>query len=117
MSYQNINLEDFQSAVIEASKTQKIMVDFWADWCSPCHGLMPHLSRFIEALDGEIQLLKYEVDADENMKKAGEYKIRGFPTVIFFYQGMEVDRFHGMRSTDWINDWFHQALEKSSIYD
>ena len=104
------DLTNFEQDVLEASFKQPLLVDFWADWCSPCHGLVPHLNRFIEKQKGEIQLLKYEVDVGDNMKKAGFYKLRGFPTVILFSKGEEISRFHGMRSTAWIENWYAEAL-------
>ena len=100
----------FQSAVIEASHRQPILVDFWADWCAPCHGLAPHLQRVVDELDGALKLAKVEVDEGENMKLAGHYLLRGFPTVILFHQGEERGRFSGSRGTHWLRDWLREHL-------
>ena len=99
------NLDDFQETVIGASNGQTILVDFWADWCAPCHGLTPHLARAINEFEGQVTLAKVEVDEGENMKLAGRYKLRGFPTVILFENGEELARFAGIRATHWIKDW------------
>ncbi|MGD2118162.1 MAG: thioredoxin family protein [Chromatiales bacterium] len=106
----DVDLEDFQDKVIDASHQQLLLVDFWADWCTPCHGLAPHLYRVIEELQGKVQLAKVEVDEGENMKLAGRYHLRGFPTVILFSEGEETARFSGARATHWIHDWLQEAL-------
>ncbi len=106
----DVDLDGFQSQVIEASSQHPILVDFWADWCSPCHALSPHLERLIRELGGEIRLAKLEVDEGENMRLAGHYRLRGFPTVILFQQGEERGRFSGARSTHQIRDWLREHL-------
>ncbi len=104
------DLTQFQSAVIEASHRHPILVDFWADWCTPCHALSPHLERIVKELDGAIRLAKLEVDEGENMRLAGRYSLRGFPTVILFHNGEERGRFSGARSTHQIRDWLREHL-------
>jgi putative thioredoxin len=98
----------FQAKVIDASSEQPILVDFWADWCSPCISLAPHLERVINDYEGQILLGKVEVD--DNMKLAGHYKLKGFPTVILFKDGEEKGRFAGSRATHWIREWIDGHL-------
>lgn len=106
------NLDDFEALVIEASEKSPVLVDFWADWCAPCHGLTPHLSMAMDELDGRVRLAKVEVDEGENMKLAGRYKLRGFPTVILFIQGEEKARFAGIKAKHWICEWVLEHIEK-----
>lgn len=106
----DVDYEHFQSQVIEASLTHSVLVDFWADWCGPCHALAPHLKRVIEDYEGRILLAKLEVDEGENMRLAGHYKVRGFPTVMLFHQGEERGRFSGARSRYQIKEWLHEHL-------
>jgi putative thioredoxin len=68
------------------------------------------LGRVVADLDGRIGLAKVEVDEGENMKLAGQYKLRGFPTVILFYRGEELARFSGARSRHEILDWLRIHL-------
>ncbi|MBI3561038.1 MAG: thioredoxin [Gammaproteobacteria bacterium] len=93
-----IQLEEFDSRVITASHSRPILVDFWADWCGPCRVLSPILEQLIREYAGVIGLAKLEVDAGDNMKLAGRYQVRGFPTVILFINGNEADRFSGAQS-------------------
>lgn len=106
----DVDLEDFQTRVIEASAHGPVMVDFWADWCGPCHAIAPSLKRVVEELGGEVRLAKVEVDEGENMKLAGRYGLRGFPTIILFQNGEERGRFSGAHPAHWIEHWLDQHL-------
>lgn len=106
----NVDLPDFEAQVIEASHEGPILVDFWADWCAPCHAIAPHLQRVITEREGEVRLAKVEVDEGENMKLAGHYRLRGFPTVILFRDGQELGRFSGSRASHWIQQWLDERL-------
>ncbi len=99
----------FPQQVIEGSRQQPVLVDFWADWCSPCISLAPHLERVINDYQGRIVLAKVEVD--DNMRLAGHYRLKGFPTVILFQQGEERGRFAGSRPTPWIREWIESHLQ------
>lgn len=106
-----VDRPDFADKVIAASGSGPILVDFWADWCSPCHALAPHLERAVAECQGRVRLAKVEVDEGDNMKLAGHYRLRGFPTVILFHAGEEKGRFSGARSTTQIRDWLREHLE------
>jgi len=107
----DIDLNDFDSQVLEASSSQPVLVDFWADWCSPCIVLAPMLYKIIEEYDGQVLLAKLEVDEGENMKLAGRYKTRGFPTVILFHDGEEQQRFAGVKPLHFIREFIDPFLE------
>lgn len=111
------DLDGFQVQVIEASNATPMLVDFWADWCGPCHALSPHLGRAVEDLGGHVRLATIEVDEGENMKLAGRYGLRGFPTVILFHQGEELARFSGALSRHRILDWLRIHLPADSGVD
>ncbi len=93
----DVDEASYEEKVLKASHEQPIMVDFWAEWCSPCLSLAPALERVIDELAGAVYLAKVEVD--DNMRLAGHYRLRGFPTVILFHHGEEVGRFHGSRAS------------------
>ena len=100
-----IHLNDFETQVIQASHQRPVLVDFWAGWCSPCIIIAPILKAVITDYSGEIALAKLEVDEGENMKLAGRYQVRGFPTVILFRNGEERARFSGAQSKSFIEDF------------
>ena len=83
----------FQSDVIEASKTQPVMVDFWADWCRPCHALTPTVEEIAREQAGKIKVVKLNVD--ENMNVPGKFNIRGIPTLLLFKGGQVADQIVG----------------------
>lgn len=101
---------EFEQAVVQASHEQPILVDFWAQWCAPCHQLEPHLKRVVAERAGAVRLAQVEVDAGENMRLAGHYRLRGFPTVLLFQHGAERGRFSGSRSSVQVREWLDEHL-------
>jgi thioredoxin 1 len=83
----------FQTDVIEASKTQPVMVDFWADWCRPCHMLTPTVEEIAKEHAGKIKVVKLNVD--ENMNTPGKFNIRGIPTLLIFKGGQVAEQVVG----------------------
>lgn len=97
--------ETFEKDVIEASHKKPILVDLWAEWCSPCIVIAPILEKVIDSYAGAITLAKVEVDEGENMKIAGRYSVRGFPTVLLVQNGEEVARFSGAKPAHFIEQF------------
>lgn len=104
------NLDDFDADVIQASHQMPVLVDFWADWCSPCIVIAPILTAVVEGYEGQVRLAKLEVDEGENMKLAGKYQVRGFPTVILFQNGEEKARFSSAQSASYIRDFIDNNI-------
>ncbi len=104
-------LETFEHDVVWQSRQRPMLVDFWADWCAPCLVIAPVLERVLEELGGAVGLAKLEVDEGENMKLAGHYRVRGFPTVILFDDGDEVARFSGARSRTQILEFIRSHID------
>lgn len=98
----------FHKAVLERSKLQPVLADFWAGWCPPCRALTPVLEKLVHHLGGTVLLAK--VEADDNMRLAGHYRLRGFPTVILFHGGHEMGRFSGFKTEHFVREFLEQHL-------
>ena len=83
----------FMADVVEASKVQPVIVDFWATWCGPCKTLGPMLEKAVKAAKGAVKLVK--IDIDRNPVFAGQLRVQSIPTVYAFSQGRPVDGFMG----------------------
>jgi thioredoxin 1 len=90
---QAVSDASFEADVVEASKTQTVMVDFWADWCRPCHMLTPTVEEIAREHAGKLKVVKLNVD--ENINAAGKFNIRGIPTLLVFKGGQVADQIVG----------------------
>lgn len=108
----DVDLETFDKKVMAVSNDTPVLVDLWAEWCSPCLVIAPILKRLIDEYDGEIKLAKVEVDEGENMKLAGRYQVRGFPTVLLIIKGEEVARFSGAKPLSFLRNFVDDHLNK-----
>lgn len=71
-----------------------VLVDFYADWCGPCHALAPTVKAYSAEMSGRIKVLK--VDVDKNPKAAANFGIRSIPTLILFKNGRVLWRHSGV---------------------
>jgi len=83
----------FIKDVIEESKQQPVLVDFWAPWCGPCKQLTPVLEKAVKAAKGKVKLVKMNID--EHPAIPGQMGIQSIPAVIAFSNGQPVDGFMG----------------------
>ncbi len=104
----DVNLEQFDQKVLAASHARPVLIDLWAEWCPPCISIAPVLKQVIDEYAGRVQLAKIEVDEGDNMKLAGRYQVRGFPTIILFRHGEEQARFSGAQTAGYIRDFIEQ---------
>ena len=106
----DVTEEDFDAAVVARSQQTPVLVDIGADWCAPCVVLGPLLHRLAQGYGGAFLLAN--VDADENMRLAGRHKVRGFPTVIAYSRGVEIDRFHSAQTEGFLRKFIDSVIER-----
>jgi putative thioredoxin len=85
--------QGFMKDVIEESKRQPVLVDFWAPWCGPCKQLTPVLEKAVTAAKGKVKLVKMNID--DHPAIPGQMGIQSIPAVIAFSNGQPVDGFMG----------------------
>jgi len=85
--------QTFMNDVIEESKRQPVLVDFWAPWCGPCKQLTPILEKVVHTAKGKVKLAKMNID--EHPAIPGQMGIQSIPAVIAFSNGQPVDGFMG----------------------
>ena len=83
----------FMKDVIEESKQQPVLVDFWAEWCGPCKQLTPVLEKVVKAAKGKVKLVK--MDIDKHPAIPGQLGIQSIPAIIAFVNGQPADGFMG----------------------
>jgi len=85
--------DTFKTDVLDTSNGMPVVVDFWATWCGPCRAMAPHLESIAAELEGKIQVVK--VDVDHNQNTAVAYGIQSLPTLLVFKNGQVVDKLVG----------------------
>lgn len=96
MSLVNLNSENFTKEVLEEEKP--VLIDFWADWCSPCKMMAPVVDNIAESMSNTVKVCK--VNIDENEELAEEYGIMSIPTFIVIKNGKETGRTVGVQSKE-----------------
>ncbi len=87
------NTQNFMKDVIEPSRQQPVIVDFWAPWCGPCKQLGPALEKVVKQANGKVRMVK--INVDENQQLAAQMRIQSIPAVYAFVNGQPVDGFMG----------------------
>ena len=103
--------QSFMAAVVEASNTQPVLVDFWAPWCGPCKSLTPVLEKVVNGQNGKVKLVK--VNIDENPGIPSKYGVRGVPTLMLFSGGQVTATKVGAMPKSKIADWLNSAVSTS----
>jgi thioredoxin 1 len=80
----------------QQTQNKVVLVDFWATWCAPCRMMAPVLNEVASELKGNSQVGK--VDIQQYQSLASKFKVRSIPTLILFKNGVEVNRFVGIKS-------------------
>ncbi len=89
----DVTIANFETEVVEASKSIPVLLDFWAPWCGPCKTIGPMLEKLEVDYAGRFKLVKIDSDAEQQLSAA--FGIRSIPTCILMMNGQPVDGFMG----------------------
>jgi thioredoxin 1 len=78
-----VKTTDFDNVVLQSDKP--VIVDFWAEWCGPCHAVAPILDKIAAEHEGELKLVKVNIDEEQDL--AMRYGVQSIPTMILFKDG------------------------------
>jgi putative thioredoxin len=98
--------QTFMKDVIEESKRQPVLIDFWAPWCGPCRQLTPILEKAVRGARGKVKLVKMNID--EHPAIPGQMGIQTIPAVIAFVNGQPADGFMGALPESQVNAFINK---------
>jgi putative thioredoxin len=105
----------FMVDVVQESRTQPVLVDFWAPWCGPCKQLAPVLEKVVQQAGGKVKLVK--MNTDEHPAVAGQLGIKSLPSVIAFVNGQPVDGFLGAQTESQIQAFIDRLTKPMDAAD
>ena len=106
----HINDDEFEKEVLKSDKP--VLVDFWAEWCGPCHAIAPHVRAIASEKENVLKVAK--MDIDENPITPGRYGIMSIPTLMLFKDGEVVARIVGAMPKERIVAQVAPHLEKAT---
>ncbi len=105
-TFKHVSDASFDADVIRADGL--VLVDYWAEWCGPCHMIAPLLEEAAAAYEGKLTIAKLNVD--DNNATAAKYGIRGIPTLMLFRDGKVVSTKVGALSKSQLNAFVDSAV-------
>jgi len=104
----DVTTQTFMADVLEASRQQPVLVDFWAPWCGPCKQLTPIIEAAVKAAGGTVRLAKMNID--DHPEIAGQMGIQSIPAVVAFKDGQPVAQKVGAGSKTDLSSWISSAI-------
>jgi putative thioredoxin len=101
--------QTFVKDVIEESRHQPVLIDFWAPWCGPCRQLTPVLEKVVRNAKGKVKLVKMNID--EHPAIPGQMGIQSIPAVIAFVNGQPADGFMGAVPESQVNAFIEKLTK------
>lgn len=100
--------ETFATEVVERSRNTPVVVDLWAPWCGPCRQLGPVLERVVDSTDGQVVLVK--VNVDENPAISRQFQVQGIPAVYALRDAKVVDGFIGAQGEPAVKEFVDRLM-------
>ncbi len=104
----DVDESNFDYQVLAYSQQKPVIVDFWAEWCDPCHQITPLLERLTQESQGKFRLAK--VDVDENSELAKRYQVHKLPALKAFQNGQVVGELRGVQTSAQIRTFVRQIV-------
>lgn len=104
-----VNNDNWESEVIENSKTKPVVVDFWAPWCGPCRMVSPVLEELSAEMNEQLTFCK--INIDDNQETANRFGVMSIPTMIIFKNGEVIDRTIGASTKTKLKEKFEAHLD------
>lgn len=109
-----VDTRNFMAEVIEASRQNLVIVDFWAPWCGPCKQLTPILEKIVRSYKGcGVRLAKVNIDASPQI--AQQMRIQSVPAVFAFFNGQPVDGFMGALPEAQVKSWIERLINATGV--
>lgn len=109
----DVTTQTFMADVMEASRQQPVLVDFWAPWCGPCKQLTPIIEAAVKAAGGRVKLAKMNID--DHPEIAGQMGIQSIPAVVAFKDGQPVDGFMGAQPESQIQAFIERVAGPAPV--
>ncbi len=109
----DVTTQTFMTDVIDASRNQTILVDFWAPWCGPCKQLTPIIEAAVKAAGGRVKLAKMNID--DHPEVAGQMGIQSIPAVVAFKDGQPVDGFMGAQQESQVKAFIEKVAGPAPV--
>jgi thioredoxin 1 len=106
----HLNDGEFDTEVLKSEVP--VLVDFYADWCGPCHAIAPTIEALSNEFEGKVKFVKVDVDA--NQEVASRYEIMSIPTIMLFENGKVEDSIVGAYPANVYKQHIERALGRSS---
>jgi thioredoxin 1 len=100
--------QEFDAVILESAAP--VVVDFWAEWCGPCHAIAPAVARLASEFHDRAIIAK--LNADDHPEILARYGVMGIPTVMYFKNGEEAARVVGMTGYKTLKDKLEQLLSE-----
>jgi len=97
-NYVTLTDDNFDKEVLQSDKP--VLVDFWAEWCQPCHMIAPTVEELANDYDGKVKVGKMDIDSNQNTPS--KYQIMSIPSLLIYKNGEVVERMVGVVSKDHI---------------